>query len=89
MVNLYGPKRVSTDEYLKIVLKQELNRKIATIRRELLIAVGQEYHGRTIRTGTDLYQLILNSLSLCSKSVIASILLHTKWEAARHFYTLF
>jgi len=51
--NIYGPIRVSTDEYLKILTEQELNRESSKMRGEIIIAVAQENHGRTIPTRTD------------------------------------
>jgi len=51
--NINGPIRVSTDEYLKILTEQELNRERSKIRGEIIIAVAQENRGRTILTCTD------------------------------------
>jgi len=62
--NINGPIRVSTDEYLKILTEQELNRERSKIRGEIIIAVAQEHHGRTILTCTDQYRLVLNGQSL-------------------------
>jgi len=35
--NKYGPIRVSTDEYLKILTEQELNRESSTMRGEVIL----------------------------------------------------
>jgi hypothetical protein len=45
MGNIYGPIRVSTDEYLKILTEQERNKERSKMRGEIIIAVGQENHG--------------------------------------------
>ena len=51
--NIYDSIRVSTDEYLKILMEQKLNRESSKMRGEIIIAVAQENHGWTIPTRTD------------------------------------
>jgi hypothetical protein len=84
MGNIYDPIQVSTDEYLKILTEQDFNRESSKTRREIIFADAQENHSQTIPTHTDKYNLVLNSRSLCTESVITNLLLPIAQAAARH-----
>jgi hypothetical protein len=67
METIYGSIRVSTDEYLEILTKQELNRESSKMRRVIIIVVIQENQSRTIQTHTDQYGFVLNGRSRCTE----------------------
>jgi len=64
MKNIYGPIRVSTDAYIKILTAQELNRESSEMRgdRNTLCCCTRN-DSCTIPTHTDKYGLVLNGRS--------------------------
>jgi hypothetical protein len=86
---IYDSSLVSTYEYFKIPLQQQLNGESSRSHRRIVIAVAQVYHSRISPTGTDGYDLVLNGRSLCTESVVTNLSLQITSTATRHLLTMF
>jgi hypothetical protein len=80
---IYGPTRVSTDEYMKILTEQERRCNSSKMCGEIIFAVAYKNHSQIIPTNTDEYGLVLNGCSLYAESVSAIRFLPTVQTAIR------